>query len=358
MTEALRDVKLDPPGVVRRHPLKPHQLTADVTPTDQCIVLAHLGIARVKLESWTLRIDGLVGKPLALTPEALRELPKRELTCFHECAGSPLEPTVAQRRIVNVVWGGVSLRDVLALVDVDPRARYLWSYGADRGVFADTHSDAYVKDLPLERAMAGDVLLAYELNGRPLAAIHGFPLRLVVPGWYGTNNVKWLTCLRLADRRWQGPFTTRFYADPVPGRPGTTRPVWEVAPESVIVAPAPETRLEVDAEIEVWGRAWGAAEIAEVQVSADGGATWCTAVVQRRHQWAWQRFALPWRPVTRGATTLLARATDTTGATQPTSDARNAIHSVNVTIAPSAGRSDGRVRSQPSMRPAAVRRQT
>jgi DMSO/TMAO reductase YedYZ molybdopterin-dependent catalytic subunit len=329
-------VTLDPQGVFRRIPLKPHQLTADVTPVEECFVLAHLGIARLDPERWRLSIGGLVREKRVLSLRDVLEQPKREIACFFECAGNPLEPTVAQRRIVNVVWGGVSVRDVLASAGVNPAARYLWSYGADKGAFADTRSDAYAKDLPLERAAAGDVLLAYELNGRPLSALQGFPLRLVVPGWYGTNNVKWLTRLQLAARRWSGPFTTRFYADPVPGKPEVTRPVWEVAPESVIVWPAPGAELRADAEVEVWGRAWGSAEIVGVEVSIDAGATWRDAAIGKRHEWSWQRFRLRWRPGTPGATTLLARATDSAGATQPMSGARNAVQSVEVTVTPSA----------------------
>jgi DMSO/TMAO reductase YedYZ molybdopterin-dependent catalytic subunit len=342
-------VILDPAGVVRRHPLAPHQLTADVTPTEHCITLAHLGIPRLDPDAWALRIDGLVRVPRVLTMPALLELPKREITCFLECAGNPLEPTVPQRRIVNVVWGGVSLGDVFALVGVASAARYLWSFGADHGDFAGIHSDAYVKDLPLDRVDVADVLLAYELNGGPLPAVHGFPLRLLVPGWYGTNNVKWVTRLHLAERRSTGPFTTRFYADPVPGEPGATRPVWEVAPEAVFVRPAPGDELEAGTDVQVWGRAWGAAPIAGVEVSVDGGVSWSSARVEQRDGWAWQRFSLRWCPRTPGSTRLLARATDSSGATQPPTGARNAIHAVEVTVTASAASPR---RREPSAHPA------
>lgn len=319
-------------GAFRRHPLAPHQLTADVTPVEHCIVLAHHGIARLDTDDWTLRVDGLVREPRLLSFQDARRLPGREVTAFHECAGSPLEPTVPQRRIVNVVWGGVPLREVLDLVGVEPAAGYLWSYGADGGTFAGAHSDAYVKDLPLHRATERDVLLAYELNGSPLPAEHRFPLRLVVPGWYGTNGVKWLTRLRLADARWTGTFTTRFYADPAPDEPGGIRPVWRVAPESVIVAPAPGAELSVGGDVVVWGRAWGAAEIEAVEVSTDGGSTWQVTRAEPRRGREWQRFAIRWRPRGPGPTTLLSRAIDAEGTTQPMTGARNAVHSVDVTV--------------------------
>jgi DMSO/TMAO reductase YedYZ molybdopterin-dependent catalytic subunit len=321
--------EMDPVGPYRRHPLAPHQLIADLTPTEDAIVLAHLGVPRLDAERWTLRVDGLVRQPRTLSLPDLLALPTREITSFHECAGSPLEPTVPQRRIVNVVWGGVPLRAVLDAVGVDPAARYVWSYGADHGTFADVEVDAYVKDLPLDR-VADDVLLAHRINHRPLPAEHGYPLRLVVPGWYGTNSVKWLTRLRLADRRAPGPFTTRFYTDPDPRRPGATRPVWEVAPESVIVHPAPDA--EIGDEVSVWGRAWGGAEIVDVEVSTDGGRRWRHADVEPRREWSWQRFTLPWRPGRPGRTTLVARARDAAGAVQPMTGARNAVHRVPVTV--------------------------
>ena len=123
-----------------------------------------------------------------------------------------------------------------------PEAKYLWSYGADYGEFGGIYHEAYVKDLPLER-VPSDVLIAYELNGAPLPTENGFPARLVVPGFYGTNSVKWLTRMTVAETRATGAFTTRWYNDPVPNAAGEdsgeTVPVWSVAPESIIVSPAP-----------------------------------------------------------------------------------------------------------------------
>ena len=117
-----------------------------------------------------------------------------------------------------------------------PEAKYLWSYGADYGEFGGNYDEVYVKDLPLER-VPSDVLIAYELNGASLPPEHGFPARLVVPGFYGTNSVKWLTRMTVAATRATGAFTTRSYDDPVPNAAGEdsgeTVPVWSVAPESI-----------------------------------------------------------------------------------------------------------------------------
>jgi sulfane dehydrogenase subunit SoxC len=175
------------------------------------------------------------------------------------------------------------------------------------------------------------------LNGEPLPVENGFPVRLFIPGWYGTNSVKWLYRMTLADRRADGLFTTKYYNDAVATSSGDTTPsrlpAWAIAPESVIVAPAPDEGLRLGKSVEIWGRAWAAAGIRSVEVSPDGGRSWQAATVEPREQWSWQRFSCPWRPRTAGIVTLACRATDLAGATQPPTGARNEIHTVAVTVA-------------------------
>lgn len=160
---------LDPAGPLRRHPLQPHQLLDRVTRTEGMIVLCHLGVPRLDLGAWTLTIDGLVRRPMCLTLAELMRRPRVTLTSVHQCCGSPLEPEQPTRRITNVVWGGVRLSTLLADCDPDSAARFVWSSGADHGVFSGVECDAYVKDLPLDR-IAADVLVAYEMNGGAAAA--------------------------------------------------------------------------------------------------------------------------------------------------------------------------------------------
>ena len=249
--------------------------------------------------------------------------------------GSHLGAEVAIGR--HVRWGGVDLAALLAKLEVDPRARFLWSYGLDGGDFAGTSCEWFAKDLPIERLAAGDVLLAYELNGAPLPAEHGFPVRLVVPGFYGTNSVKWLWRLHLADRRADGPFTTVFYndslgSDDVAAGLPPRRPVWAIAPESIIVSPAPDTVVAAGEPVEIWGRAWSFRGIAAVEISVDGGARLHPGGPRERRGWAWQRFSLPWRPTERGEVVLSVRALDAGGAGQPQAGARNSIHTVRVAV--------------------------
>jgi sulfane dehydrogenase subunit SoxC len=328
---------MEPATGVRRIQLAPHQTVDRVTATDDLFVLAHLGVPRVNPAQWSLTIDGLVQRPLTLTLEALKARPKTVIEAVHQCCGSPMEPTVPTRRVSHVRWGGVDLAALLADAGISPDARFLWSYGMDGGDFAGAHCDWYLKDLPLERLQAGGVLIAYELNGAPLPAEHGFPVRLVVPGYYGTNSVKWLWRLHLADRRAEGQFASVLYndqldvADLAAGQP-ERRPVWAVVPESIIVAPAPDATLARCEPVEIWGWAWSFRGVARVEISTDGGATFRAARLEPRHGWSWQRFSLSWRPQNSGETLLSARAFDANGASQPVDGARNAIHAVKVEV--------------------------
>jgi DMSO/TMAO reductase YedYZ molybdopterin-dependent catalytic subunit len=328
-------VRLEPNTFFRRIPLAPHQMRDRITRTDDAIVLCHLGVPHLDRDQWSLAIDGLVERPLTLRFDEFLRYPKTELTSFHQCAGSPLQPFEPTRRVCNVTWGGVRLVDLLADCRPSPTARYIWSRGADFGKFGDVAVDAYTKDLPIAR-VADDVLIAYEMNGSALSAEHGFPARLLVPGFYGTNSVKWLMGMTLADSRATGPFTTRWYNDPViddAGREtGATTPVWSIAPESLIVAPAPDVTIEASVEHEVWGWAWADGGVARVEVRAGDQAAWIRAELEPPRGREWQRFSLPWSPTQPGPIALASRATSTTGAIQPMSGRRNAIHAVLVKV--------------------------
>jgi sulfane dehydrogenase subunit SoxC len=322
-------------GSFSRSPLPPHQMPERFTPTQDIFVLCHLGIPYLEKDSWSLTVDGLVARPLRLRFSDLTAYPKCTITSFHQCCGSPLRPREPTRRIANVRWGGARLSDILRDCRPTLEAKYLWSYGADHGEFVGMYHEAYVKDLPLER-VSSDVLIAYELNDAPLPAENGFPARLVVPGFYSTNSVKWLTQMTVAEARATGAFTTRWYNDPIPNAGGEDSgkkvPVWSVAPESIIVAPAPGQTLKRDTPQEVWGWAWADRGIHRVDVSVDGGVTWTRAQVEARTERAWQRFVFSWRATGPGAVVLCARAHAHGGATQPAFGRRNAIHRIEVKV--------------------------
>ena len=318
---------MDPSATYRRL-IPVDRLTPPVTPADDVYVIAHMGIARVDVAQWRLAVDGLVERPYELGYDALTSLPPTDVSAVIECFGNPVEPEVATRRVGNVVWRGVQLSHLLERAGVRPEARYVCPVGLDSGTFANVTSDRYVKDLPLARALEPDVLVAWAMNGGPLTAEHGFPARVFVPGYFGTNAVKWLSRITLAAERPESLFTTRLYNRRVDGE---TRPVRELDVHAVIVSPADGAALEAGRHT-IDGWAWSAWPVRTVEVSADGGATWRAARVAPRggdHQW--QAFACDWdaRP---GRRELKARATDERGRTQPAAG-RNRIHTINVVVA-------------------------
>jgi DMSO/TMAO reductase YedYZ molybdopterin-dependent catalytic subunit len=277
----------------------------------------------------------MVERPRTIRFDDLVHYPKTEVATIHQCCGSPLKPFEPKRRVCNITWSGVRLVDVLA--DCRPRsaAQYIWSYGADSGEFSGVVVDPYLKDVPIAR-VEDDVLIAYEINGSALPAEHGFPARLIVPGFYGTNSVKWLTRMTLAERRAQGPFTTRWYNDPVldgtGGETGKATPVWSIAPESLIVSPAPHDTIALSVEREIWGWAWADGGVRSVHVRTDDAATWRLAELEPPRGREWRRFSMPWTPRQSGAVVLASRAEAINGQIQPIRGRRNAIHDVTVNV--------------------------
>lgn len=305
-----------------------HALDSRITSDDDLFLVTHMGFLEIDPAGWFVEVGGLVETPLILRLEDLQAMEQREYMAFHECAGSPLAPLEPKRRIGNVVWKGVPLPDVLSLAGVMPSASFIWTSGLEWGEYAGLRNEVFQKDLPIAKAMAGEVLLALEMNGVPLTPERGGPVRLVVPGWYGTNSVKWIGSIIAAERRAPGPFTTRFYNDLTPSG---TKPVWAVAPESVIVAPDPAMELKRGENCLIWGWAWGDIAIATVDVSTDNGATWDSAVVPPRKDRSWQKFANVWEP-DEGEHVLMCRCTNEAGEVQPPGGARNAIHDVTVNV--------------------------
>ena len=322
-------------GTYRRMGLQPSEMQSRMSKTADMIVLCHLGVPMLDPGTWTLTIEGMVRKPRCFMLDELRRMPQTTITALHQCAGNPLEPQIPTQRICNVTWTGVSLASILGECEVDAAASFVWSFGADHGSFAGVDVETYVKDLPIAR-LAEDVLIAFEVNGEALPLEHGFPARLVVPGFYGTNSVKWLTKIVLADRRALGPFTTHWYNDPVDGKDGQStgdkEPVWRIAPQSIIVVPGPEGSARAGAATDVWGWAWADGGVCHVEVSTDGGRRWRPANLEQAQGRGWQKFAYTWTPEMRGSHSVQSRARSRDGSVQPVSGKRNAIYSVSITV--------------------------
>lgn len=309
------------------------QLVSRITPNEQIFVLSHFGVPRIEADAWRLHFSGLVDRAGAMTLEELRAFPRREVEAFVKCAGFPENHRIATRNVSNAVWAGASLKEVMDAVGLSPKASFLWLSAPDHGTYRDWSANRYVKDLPIARVGVGDVLLAYEVNGAALPAEHGFPVRVLVPGFYGTNSVKWLCHIEAADRRAPGLFTNELYNDPavegshVPGRV----PVWGAAPEALIVSPASGAKLPLGT-IVVSGWCWGEHPIVAVELSLDGGRSWRSTKPEVRHQTSWQAFAFEVSLASPGEVQCMVRATDGTGASQPLSDARNSVHAIRFTV--------------------------
>jgi DMSO/TMAO reductase YedYZ molybdopterin-dependent catalytic subunit len=328
-------IRLSPADFTIRHPPPPFELSTYITPDSQLFQTIHMGAAVIDHSLYKIVIDGLVSRPFSITLDELKRMPQTSITGFHECYGSPLKPpTEALWRVGNVQWTGVRLSYLLDLAGLPASTEglFVWSEGLDRGTFAGVEADRYQKDLPMAKAMAPEVLVAYEMNGEPLSKERGGPARLVVPGWFGTNSTKWLCRLSVQAERAPGPYTTTFYneRDLNDEDEEKTRPVWKVEINSMIVRPRPGERIE-GLQISVEGWAWSDDGVKDVKVSPDGGITWQEASVEKRFQYGWQHFEMLLN-LQFGQPSIVARATSISGHKQPLIGHRNHAHQVEVVV--------------------------
>ncbi|MFD5144741.1 sulfite oxidase [Streptomyces sp. NPDC058401] len=320
----------------RNHGLPLEALRYEVTPAGLHYVLVHYDIPDTGTDStpaptpWRLTLHGRLRTPLDLSLDDLRALPSVTHRVTMECAGNGrarLSPRpVSQPWLVEAVgtaeWTGVPLRAVLAEAGVTPDAVEAVFTGADHGVERGVEQD-YRRSLPLPVAVGADVLLAHTMNGGPLPPQHGHPLRLVVPGWYGMAHVKWLRDIELVDTAFRGyQQATAYRFRQSPEEPG--EPVTRIAPRALLIPPGfpdfmSRTRVVRPGPVRIAGRAWsGYGPVVRVELSTDGGGGWADAEVlpQGGHPYAWQGWHADWTAVP-GSHTLLTRATDASGRTQP-----------------------------------------
>lgn len=300
----------------------------DFTPLDDVFVRKHMGVPDLDVSDWTLAVEGLVERPLRLDLAAVLALGTERLPAVHECFGSPFAPDVPTRAVAQVEWAGVPLAALLDRAVPGAAARHVWFEGADTGSFQGRDGLTYVKDLPLSMARR-DVFLAHGMNGEPLRPEHGFPLRAVVPRMFGTNSVKWLTRIVLADRRVEGMFATELYNRVLPGE-SSPSPVREVDVSSKLFVPGEGEQLR-HGKAELSGRAWSTTEIVGVEVSVDGGPWETAAVAPPGAGPTWQRFSLA-RELPSGRHSIRCRARDRAGRVQPLAGARNSVHEVGVEV--------------------------
>jgi DMSO/TMAO reductase YedYZ molybdopterin-dependent catalytic subunit len=299
-----------------------------VTPNRLFFVRNHFAVPAADLENWKLRVEGCVAQPAEWTWEELNSLPERSVFATVECAGngrSFLQPHVhgvqwGAGAIGHAEWTGIPLRLVLQKARLRPEAVEVLFEGADTGTEAD-HPEpmAFARSLPMDKALDPDTLLATRMNGELLEPSHGFPLRLLVPGWYGVASVKWLRHIEVLDRPFLGYFQTTKYTIQRQGPAGTEWvAVGPMAIKSEIVRPHPGELLGVGTN-RIFGVAWAGPEaVAGVEVSTDGGRHWAGAeLIGPRAPYSWTLWEYLWEVAEPGAYRLVARATSATGQVQP-----------------------------------------
>jgi DMSO/TMAO reductase YedYZ molybdopterin-dependent catalytic subunit len=302
-----------------------------ITPTERFYVRCHFPIPEINEESWLLILEGNVSKPVRFSLDELRRFPQETQAVTLECAGNSrvfLVPKVKGVQwelgaVGNAEWTGVRLRHVLERAGVKDGSREVILEGADKGTIAEPPRPAgaiqFARGIPLAKAR-DDVLLAFEMNGRPLTPAHGFPLRAVVPGWYGMASVKWLQRIVVSDQAFNGYYQTVDYAYWQRGPSGPTlAPLTEMQAKAEIARPENNEAISAGTSYLIRGAAWTAdAEITKVEVSFDGGNSWRESALDKESKKnAWRLWRLEWNSAGLGRYTLLARATDSRGRVQP-----------------------------------------
>jgi sulfite oxidase len=298
-----------------------------LTPVSRFFVRCHTYIPKIDASEWRLRIDGMVDRPLALTMGDLNNFPRVEQAGVLQCAGSgrkfyqPQVPGMqwANGGVGNGIWAGVRLRDILQKAGAKLGARHVLCDGADvpLGKMPD-----FQRTITIDKALHPDTLLAYEMNGQALPLEHGFPLRVIAPGWAGDSWVKWLQHIEVLDHEFDGFWMKTAYRHPShPVQPGAAVdakdmiPVTDLSVNSVISSPAGWVR---PGTVRIQGAAWSnSSPVTTVSVSCDGGKVWNAAkLTGPRTKYGWRLWRFDWKAAA-GVYQLMARATNAEGHTQP-----------------------------------------
>ena len=315
----------------------PKILQERITPNDLHYIRNHWKDApEIDVNTYGLVVDGEVERPLSLSFEAIRQMPQRRFQVTLECCGNGPVPEYWAKRtrnsgamervsghglLGNAEWVGVSLSHILEQAGVKPTAVEVMFEGADHGpdeIVGDPAEVTYERSLPLQKAMHPDTLLAYEMNGEPLPPDHGYPLRLLVPGWYGMTSIKWLVGIHVLDHEFKGFYQTeRYMVRNGPDADTYYTYLTKIKVKSIITNPMPGETVATGGYT-VAGAAWsGEEEVVRVEVSTDGGETWGEARLIPRTGYSWYRWEYTWQTPGPGNYVLMSRATNNVGDTQP-----------------------------------------
>ena len=308
-----------------------------LTPNDVFYVRCHMPVpAQLDEAAWKLAVGGEVGSPLTLSVAELEQMPSASVTVTLECAGNGrvfFDPPVAgiqwrKGAVGTSKWTGVRLADLLKRAGAKSGMTHVHASGADRPMGTQP---PFVRQVPMAKALAPDTLVAYAMNDQPIPTAHGFPLRLVVPGWEGAYAIKWLNTLTVAAKEQDGFWVQTGYRYPTKRvAPGSAVDAKDMAPLTGLVVKSLITRpldgaVVPPGAVTVAGFAWaGDRDIAKVDVSVDAGATWQPAkLTGQAVKYAWRRFEFTFTATTKDTHTILSRATDSGGAVQPVVPAWN-----------------------------------
>lgn len=304
-------------------------LRYDTTPTGMHYLLVHFDIPKTEAEGWTLQVGGLVERPLTVSLDEIKSRPAVRMPVTMECAGNgralldprPISQPWHEEAISTSEWTGTALRPLLDEAGIKGEAVELVFTGRDEGVQSEVRH-LYQRSLTVDEARRDEVMLAYEMNGRPLEPQHGFPLRLMVPGWYGMTSVKWLTGIEAVAEPFEG-FQQKEayrYSDSIDdcGEAVTTMNVRALMTPPGVPDFLTRGRLVKAGPVTLSGRAWaGRLASTRVEVSADGGETWADAkLAEPVGEYAWRAWSHEWQ-ATPGRYTLRVRARDSEGTAQP-----------------------------------------
>ena len=322
-----------PPPLKDLNQLDWQNLDSWITPNDKFFHVGHYGVPEVDAAKWKLEVAGRVAHPQSLNLAAIKAMPKKEVVFALECSGNGGFPFLPGA-IGNARWTGTPLAALLQKAGRKPDGVEVVFYGADQGEepiqyiggLGDKMGDFKAK-APFARSMtwaeATDPanLLCYEMNGKPLPAANGFPLRLIAPRWYGISNVKWLTRIEVIDARFEGPFQAQRYLTvrEAAGPDGSS--VWtRTAVGRAQIKSTPARVTVQDGKYRIYGAAWGA-PIAKVEVKVDDG-PWKAATIVKGadHEFAWKFWQLDWANPGAGEHKITSRAIDTAGNVQPAMD--------------------------------------
>lgn len=314
-----------------------HYFLLDYTPNEVFFVRWHLANMPKEIDEDTfkLRVGGAVGKPLLLSIKDLKEKFKPyTLSSLCVCAGNArsfFNPRVAGAQwknggMGNAKWTGVKLKDILEMAEVNPKALDVAFNGADAPPLAGVAD--FVKSLKLPHAMDGEVMIAYEMNGKPLPLLNGFPLKLVVPGYYATYWVGMLNEIKVYDTAYNGYWMKKAYTVPsglINGNENhdslakKTEPIGKMDVRSIFVSPEPNATLELGENNELNGLAFdGGDGIQKVEISSDNGKTWKVAKLNPSlGKYSWRRWKYKWKPTQTGTYKFMVKATNIKGETQP-----------------------------------------